>query len=32
LRFLAEDAGNHLDHILDTILAALAHREKNRKG
>ena len=32
LRFLAEDAGKHLDHILDTILAALAHREKNRKG
>jgi very-short-patch-repair endonuclease len=27
LRFLAEDAGKHLDHILDTILAALAHRQ-----
>jgi very-short-patch-repair endonuclease len=31
LRFLAEDAGKHLDHILDTILAALVNREKNRK-
>jgi hypothetical protein len=31
LRFLAEDAGKHLDHILDTILAALVHREKHRK-
>jgi len=26
LRFLAEDAGKQLDHVLDTILAALAHR------
>ena len=26
LRFLAEDAGKRLDHILDTILATLAHR------
>jgi very-short-patch-repair endonuclease len=26
LRFLAEDAGKRLDHILDTILAALVHR------
>ncbi len=31
LRFLAEDTGKNLDHILDTILAALVHREKNRK-
>ncbi|HWY30349.1 MAG TPA: DEAD/DEAH box helicase family protein, partial [Candidatus Acidoferrum sp.] len=31
LRFLAEDAGKHLDHILDTILATLVHREKHRK-
>jgi len=30
LRFLAEDAGKHLDQILDTILAALVHREKSR--
>ena len=28
LRFLAEDAGKHLDHILDTIITALSHREK----
>ena len=27
LRFLAEDASKHLEHILDTILAALAHRQ-----
>ena len=27
LRFLAEDASKRLDHILDTILAALAHRQ-----
>jgi superfamily II DNA or RNA helicase/very-short-patch-repair endonuclease len=27
LRFLAEDAGKHLDYILDAILAALAHRQ-----
>jgi very-short-patch-repair endonuclease len=26
LRFLAEDAGRRLDHILDTILATLVHR------
>lgn len=32
LRFLAEDAGKHLDHILDTILATLVHREKNRRS
>jgi len=31
LRFLAEDTGKHLDHILDTIQAALVHREKSRK-
>jgi len=28
LRFLAEDIGKHLDHVLDTILAALVHRER----
>lgn len=27
LRFLAEDAGKHLDSGLDTILAALVHQE-----
>ncbi|HEU4679378.1 MAG TPA: DUF559 domain-containing protein, partial [Terrimicrobiaceae bacterium] len=26
LRFLAEDAGKRLDHVLDTILATLVHR------
>ena len=31
LRFLAEDAGKRLDQVLDTILAALVHRE-NRKA
>ena len=31
LRFLAEDVGKHLDLILDTVLTALMHREKNRK-
>lgn len=31
LRFLAEDAGKHLDHVLDTILATLVHRRKNRR-
>ncbi len=31
LRFLAEDAGKHLDHVLDMILAALVHRRKNRR-
>ncbi len=30
LRFLAEDIGKSLDHVLDTILAALIHRQKNR--
>ncbi len=28
LRFLAEDAGKHLDDVLDAILAALVHRKK----
>ncbi len=28
LRFLAEDVGRRLDHVLDTILAALAHRRR----
>ena len=28
LRFLAEDIGKRLDHVLDTILAALANRRK----
>ena len=32
LRFLAEDAGKHLDQVLDTILATLVHRRKNRRG
>ena len=32
LRFLAEDAGKRLDHILDAILTALVHRGKNRRG
>jgi superfamily II DNA or RNA helicase/very-short-patch-repair endonuclease len=31
LRFLAEDAGKQLDHVLDSILAALAHRHSERK-
>jgi very-short-patch-repair endonuclease len=31
LRFLAEDAGKRLDQVLDTIMAALVHREKNKK-
>jgi superfamily II DNA or RNA helicase/very-short-patch-repair endonuclease len=30
LRFLAEDAGKHLDNILDTILASLAHRDRSQ--
>jgi very-short-patch-repair endonuclease len=29
LRFLAEDAGKHLDYVLDTILATMVHR-RNR--
>lgn len=28
LRFLAEDAGKQLDHVLDTIIATLAHRHR----
>jgi superfamily II DNA or RNA helicase/very-short-patch-repair endonuclease len=31
LRFLAEDAGKRLDQVLDTIMAALVHREKNKQ-
>ena len=31
LRFLAEDAGKRLDHVLDTILATLAHRRDIHK-
>ena len=31
LRFLAEDAGKRLDQVLDTILAALIHREKSMR-
>jgi superfamily II DNA or RNA helicase/very-short-patch-repair endonuclease len=31
LRFLAEDAGKNLDHILDTVLATLTHREKGSR-
>jgi very-short-patch-repair endonuclease len=30
LRFLSEDVGKSLDHVLDTILAALVHRQKSR--
>ena len=30
LRFLAEDVGQRLDQVLDAILAALVHGEKNR--
>lgn len=30
LRFLAEDAGKRLDHLLDTILAVLATRQRHR--
>jgi very-short-patch-repair endonuclease len=30
LRFLAEDIGKNLDHVLDTILAALVRRRNNR--
>jgi len=32
LRFLAEDVGKQLDHVLDEILGSLVHREKTRKG
>jgi very-short-patch-repair endonuclease len=31
LRFLAEDAGKRLDHLLDTILATLVHRREEPK-
>jgi superfamily II DNA or RNA helicase/very-short-patch-repair endonuclease len=31
LRFLAEDAGKQLDHLLDSILMALEHRHRERK-
>lgn len=31
LRFLAEDIGKNLDHVLDTVLATLAHRQHARK-
>ncbi|MBI3851476.1 MAG: DUF559 domain-containing protein [Verrucomicrobia bacterium] len=31
LRFLAEDASKQLDHVLDTILAALVHRQKDER-
>ena len=31
LRFLAEDAGKQLDRVLDTVLAALAHRTHRQK-
>jgi superfamily II DNA or RNA helicase/very-short-patch-repair endonuclease len=31
LRFLAEDAGKQLDHVLDTILAVLVHRHKDER-
>jgi very-short-patch-repair endonuclease len=31
LRFLAEDAGKHLDVILDTVMATLVHRERNER-
>jgi superfamily II DNA or RNA helicase len=31
LRFLAEDAGKRLDHVLDTVMATLVHRRKNRR-
>jgi hypothetical protein len=31
LRFLAEDAGKHLDLLLDIVLTALAHCEQNRR-
>jgi len=31
LRFLAEDVGKRLDEVLDAIVRALAHRERNRQ-
>ncbi len=30
LRFLAEDVGKCLDHVLDTVVAALVHRENSK--
>lgn len=30
LRFLAEDAGRQLDHLLDSVLAALSHRSTSK--
>jgi hypothetical protein len=32
LRFLVEDLGQHLDLVLDTILATLVHRTKDKRG
>ena len=32
LRFLAEDVGKQIDHVLDTILDALANRQRNFKN
>lgn len=32
LRFLAQDVGTHLDLVLDTILAALVHREHHKES
>lgn len=32
LRFLAEDAGKHLEQVLDTVLRALAHRQKGSRS
>jgi superfamily II DNA or RNA helicase/very-short-patch-repair endonuclease len=32
LRFLAEDTGKDLDHILDTIMATLVHRDRQGRG
>jgi very-short-patch-repair endonuclease len=29
LRFLAEDAGKHLDSVLDTVLRTVTHRLRN---
>jgi len=31
LRFLAEDVGKDLDHVLDTVLAALAHQQRKQR-
>jgi len=30
LRFLAEDVGKQLDHVLDTILRTLVHRQRGQ--